>query len=270
MTIKNFCKIILNILIAFFLTVITQIGGVIYLISILLNSEKRSNWRFKRVLFFLILYLLSTYFIVPKIAPIFGRVKIEDTKKLVAHTFITKLLNRNYVTPQLNGVLKNISLELHKEIPTAKVIYLDANFPFINGFPLLPHLSHNNGKKIDLSFLYKTKNGRKTNLKPSNSGYGIFVEPNKNEINQTTICKNNGFFQYDFTKYFTFGSFNQDLKLSEKGTKKLINTILKNKEVSKLFIEPHLKTRLKINNSKIRFHGCKAVRHDDHIHFQIK
>ena len=43
------------------------------------------------------------------------------------------------------------------------------------------------------------------------------------------------------------------------------------KEIRKddnIFIEPHLKNRLKIGNNRIRFHGCKAVRHDDHIHFQ--
>ncbi|MFT5619364.1 MAG: hypothetical protein ACI85I_002607, partial [Arenicella sp.] len=38
----------------------------------------------------------------------------------------------------------------------------------------------------------------------------------------------------------------------------------------KVFIEPHLKTRLGLENySKIRFHGCQAVRHDDHIHVQL-
>ena len=62
----------------------------------------------------------------------------------------------------------------------------------------------------------------------------------------------------------------QKLKISEITTKSLINEILKSDLVNKVFIEPHLKKRLKLNHSKIRFQGCKAVRHDDHIHFQIK
>lgn len=39
--------------------------------------------------------------------------------------------------------------------------------------------------------------------------------------------------------------------------------------IGKLFIEPHLKTRLKLTSNKIRFHGCQAVRHDDHMHVQM-
>jgi len=31
---------------------------------------------------------------------------------------------------------------------------LDANFPFFDGFPILPHLSHNDGNKIDIAFYY--------------------------------------------------------------------------------------------------------------------
>ncbi|WP_243765941.1 hypothetical protein [Polaribacter cellanae] len=150
------------------------------------------------------------------------------------------------------------------------MIYLDANFPFFDGFPLLPHLSHNDGKKIDLSFIYKDNQGNLTNSKPTNSGYGIFEEPKKHEISKTKKCKENGNWQYDFTKYFTFDNSHKNLKLSEKATKTLIQKILMNNNVSKLFIEPHLKTRMGLKDRRIRFHGCQAVRHDDHIHFQIK
>ena len=45
--------------------------------------------------------------------------------------------------------------------------------------------------------------------------------------------------------------------------------MLKNSNTHKIFIEPHLKQRLGIKNQKVRFHGCGAVRHDDHIHLQI-
>jgi hypothetical protein len=61
----------------------------------------------------------------------------------------------------------------------------------------------------------------------------------------------------------------KDLKFSKSATKTLLNNILSNANVSKVFIEPHLKNRIHLNNSKIRFHGCSAVGHDDHIHFQI-
>ena len=58
--------------------------------------------------------------------------------------------------------------------------------------------------------------------------------------------------------------------LDEVHTKQLIRKIIRHKNVKKIFLEPHLKTRLGLQNeSKIRFHGCHAVRHDDHIHIEI-
>jgi hypothetical protein len=269
MKFKAFIKILLHFLLVIILTILTQIGGVIYIISLLFISRKKSKYRVKRTLLFIFLYIICTFFIVPNVAPIFGRTKIEDNHKIRVHNYITKICNRDYVTTKMHAVLTDISSKLYKELPEIKLIYLDANFPFFDGFPLLPHLSHNDGKKIDISFIYEDENG-KTNLKPSRSGYGIFEVPLKGEINQTNICKKNGFWQYDFTKHVTLGTHSQNLKFSKSGTKTLINKILANKNVSKIFIEPHLKARLHLNNSKIRFHGCKAVRHDDHIHLQIQ
>ena len=39
--------------------------------------------------------------------------------------------------------------------------------------------------------------------------------------------------------------------------------------VGKSFIEPHLVQSLQIAHPRIRFQGCRAARHDDHIHFQL-
>ncbi|KAG1649009.1 Xaa-Pro aminopeptidase 3 [Nymphon striatum] len=128
---------------------------------------------------------------------------------------------------------------------------------------------HNDGKKIDLSFIY-TDGGKLSNKKPSISGYGFFEGPKPNEYDQIKTCLDRGNWQYDFTKYFTFGTINSDLNFSEGATKDLILEILKQPSTGKLFVEPHLKTRLNLKNQKIRFHGCQAVRHDDHIHFQLK
>lgn len=270
MKFKFFIKITLHLFLIILLTVLTQIGGIVYLISLCIISNKKSKYLLKRIFFFTILYFLSTFLIVPTIAPHFGRVKIDDNIRIESHNFFTKICNRNYVSPKMHTVLIDVSLKLNKEFPNRKLVYLDANFPFFDGFPLLPHLSHYDGKKIDISFIYETKDGKTTNLKPSNSGYGVFEVPFEGELNQNTICKQNGFWQYDFTKHLTFGTNRKSLKLSNEATKRLIQLILKNDNVSKLFIDPHLKNRLNLNNSKIRFHGCRAVRHDDHIHFQIR
>ncbi|AXT19249.1 hypothetical protein D7030_13495 [Flavobacteriaceae bacterium AU392] len=263
-------KIILHIIIIILLTAVTQIGGIIYLFSLLLIKKKTKKRRLKRIGIFVTLYLFTTYLIVPNLAPTFGREKIKETEFLQAHSFFYKLANRNYVKPELNKAIGRIANEFEKRNSGIKMIYLDANFPFIDKFPLLPHLSHNDGKKIDVSLIYENQNGKLTNKKLSVSGYGAYESPTEKEYDQISICKNKGSWQYDFPKYITFGKINKDIKFSEKGTLELINLILKQNVVEKLFIEPHLKNRLNLRNEKVRFHGCQAVRHDDHIHFQLK
>ena len=248
----------------------TQIGGIIYLISILLIKKSAKRKRLKRIGIFAGLYLLTTLLIVPNVAPIFGREKIKETEFLKAHSFFYILANRNYVQPELNTTLNQIATEFENQNSGIKMVYLDANFPFIDKFPLLPHLSHNDGKKIDVSLIYKNRSGQITNKKPSISGYGVYEKPKAHEYDQNQVCKSRGNWQYDFPKYLTLGTINNDIEFSESGTQELAKLILKQKNIDKLFIEPHLKKRLNLTNEKVRFHGCQAVRHDDHIHFQLR
>ena len=265
---KKVFKAILHIIIFVILTILTQVGGIAYLLSLWLNTVLKRNFKFKPLLIFLVLYLISTVLIVPVIAPIFGREKVQHTENIRPTNYTTVLLNRNYVRPQLNKLLQATTVDLKGS--NIQINYLDANFPFINKFPLLPHLSHNDGKKLDISLVYENIDGELTNQQKSVSGYGVFENPRPNEYNQIDKCLVRGYFQYDYPKYVTFGSINNELKFSTKGTKRLIKSILKNKSLGKLFIEPHLKHRLGLRNSKIRYHGCRAVRHDDHIHIQLK
>jgi hypothetical protein len=261
-------RLLFHILLILLLTILTQIGGVIYLLSILFIKKSIFKYRLKRMLLFSGLYLLSTFLIVPYLAPFFGRQKIENNYRIQNQSFFTILCNRNYVTPELHEMLVDTSLHLNKWFPNTQLVYLDANFPFFDGFPLLPHLSHNDGKKIDLSFVYNDANGEPTNEKPSNTGYGVFENPRLGEINQTQICKDNGGWQYDFPKYLTLGS-TDELTVNTDQTKKLIQLVAQHPKVKKIFLEPHLKKRWQLNSNKIRFHGCKAVRHDDHIHVEL-
>jgi len=249
---------------------LTQLGGVIYFIAVLIVKRSSSKYRLKRLIIFALFYLIATLFFVPIFAPIFGREKIKKFEHVEARTFLTDLLNRNYVRPELNASLQRIAIELNKKHPEIKLVYLDANFPFINKFPLVPHLSHSDGKKIDISLIYKNDQGKLTNEKPTVSGYGFYEGPARGEYNQIKRCLEKGNWQYDFPKYLTFGTINSKLTFAEKATKDLILEILKQSSTGKVFIEPHLKTRLNLKNRKIRFHGCQAVRHDDHIHFQLR
>lgn len=251
-------------------TLVSQVGGIVWLINYgYFRWPKRGVSRTRQFCVFLLLYLLATFLIVPPLARLGGRVPLPITKSknLRPHNYITPLLNRHYVKPQLRQQLIGIAQEINANNPAHKVSYLDANFPFVDGFPLLPHLSHNDGRKVDLSFYY-TKDKKKGNLKPARSGYGQFVEPKPTEFNQTADCLSRGYGPYAYTKHLTLGS-RDDLEFDAASTKQLVNLIIQEPLTQKLLIEPHLKHRLQLTHPKVRFQGCHAVRHDDHIHYQI-
>jgi hypothetical protein len=254
-------KIILHILVIAILTAISQIGGIIYLAVILICNNKKEKYRLRRLGLFLGIYLLFTFMIVPLLAQIWGRERIRNTEFVKAHSFYTILLNRNYVRPELNKAMQEIGKQLNNAQKGIQLVYLDASFPFINGFPLLPHLSHSDGKKVDVSLVYQNKNGEITNKKPSISGYGVFANPRKKEYNAIKYCKQQGHWQYDFTKYLTLGRINRNIEFSEKGTRSLLKAIAQQPEIGKIFIEPHLKSRLGVQSKKNSFswmHSCQA------------
>lgn len=263
---KPFLKIALHVIVFTFLTIITQIGGIIYLVAFFLAKKQTYILKYSLLIIFPIVYLFATFLVIPFVAPLFGRERVLHSETIKPSNYTTVLLNRNYVRPKLNKLLTNTS----KNLKGIKIHYLDANFPFVNKFPLLPHLSHNDGKKIDLSLIYETLEGVISPCQKSVSGYGVFEAPKNNESNQIEKCKTNGYFQYDYPKYLTFGKINSSLNFSKVGTRALIHSLLKNNSLEKLFIEPHLKQRLDIQDSRVRYHGCRAVRHDDHIHIQVK
>ncbi|MCD2260471.1 hypothetical protein [Psychroserpens luteolus] len=244
------------------LTIVTQVGGIIWILS----SITAIRYKKKKRYVFPVIYLAFNLLIVPPIAKYFGREQLPIiSSHLKPKNYIYPLLFRNYVDPELKQLLEHTAEDL-KYHPMV-ITYLDANFPFFDGFPLLPHLSHNDGKKIDISFQYLDNDGKPTNKKPSVSGYGVYVKENGT---YSTKCRDQGYWQYNFPKYLTFGTIN-DLELDKNNTAILIQKLLEHPKSQKLFIEPYLKDALSLNHySKIRFHGCQAVRHDDHIHLQIR
>lgn len=262
----KFIKFGLVLIGACLLTVGTQIGGILFLICYFVYTKSSG----KHLLSFFVLYLLATFVMIPLLAPSFGREPIKTSESVKIYMFLTQLANRNYVVPQINSTLEEVSANLRKEYPHTVIHCLDANFPFWDGFPLAPHLSHNDGKKLDISLLYEDQEGKVVNHKPSRSGYGIFEHPTSQEYDQIEVCKNKGYWQYDFSKYLSLGTTHENLRMSTSATKRLVVEILKRKEISKVFIEPHLRQRMSVTHPKLRYHGCKAVRHDDHIHLQVK
>lgn len=258
---------------------LTQVGGLIYLLSFSTYKfiDKWTENKYFQVVLrftsFLTIYCLTTFLIVPFIAKPLGRVPLPftETNNLQPLNILTCFLNRNYVRPELKQTAFDVAKQMNEKSPGTTINYLDANFPFINKFPLFPHLSHNDGKKLDLSFCYiDNKTSQPTNLCPSFIGYGICEEPLSGEKNTSDFCSENGYWQYSILRKVIPQGNKQNFTFDSNKTKDLINLFASQQTIGKIFIEPHLKTRMKLTTDKIRFHGCQAVRHDDHIHIQLK
>ena len=159
---------------------------------------------------------------------------------------------------------------MSEKFPGTTVNYLDANFPFIDHFPLFPHLSHNDGRKLDLAFFYDDKADMDSNECPSFIGYGVSEDPLPGEENTAVFCARKGYWQYSFLTAVVPQGNKADFTFDAERTGALINLLASSEGIGKIFIEPHLKQRLRLKSAKIRFHGCQAVRHDDHIHVQLK
>jgi hypothetical protein len=219
----------------------------------------------------LLMYLFFTAILVPLLAPVFGRVSLPVFTSANAPvkpvSLFTCLMNRHYVQEELGRILEEISLDLGKEV---QIVYLDANFPFINGFPLLPHKSHDDGKKVDIAFIYTSLEGDILNKGKGFLGYGVIEYPKSNEFDQAAACHSKGYWQYSLLEKVAFQRSSPKYTFSNAHNRQLIRLLTTDNRVGKIFIEPHLKQRLGLGKyDKIRFHGCAAVRHDDHIHIQL-
>lgn len=210
---------------------------------------------------FLGLYLAASTVALPRIAPHFGREALPcfagSERHLQAQSIVYCLANRNYVRPQVKLALRDIADKMAERFPGTTVTYFDANFPFADGFPLLPHLSHKDGRKLDLALFYQ---GRKAGgAWPF--GYWAFTQP---PPRTDTPCARDGLLRWNM-------AWLQPLlpahSLDDSRTRGLIETILA-KTPQKILLEPHLVRRLHLEGRGILFAGCHAARHDDHVHIQ--
>ncbi|MFT5512868.1 MAG: uncharacterized membrane protein (UPF0136 family), partial [Bacteroidia bacterium] len=203
-------KLIGRIIWFFTLTIVTQVGGVVYIINFFVSQKlfgkRKWSW-LKRQTLFMAMYLFVSVLIIPPLAQLNKRKPLPFVKTTVLkpQNWLIPLCNRHYVHNELHDVIIQVAMDFNEQstdkVGTLKLNYLDANFPFIDGFPLLPHLSHNDGLKLDLAFRYESKGERPPmNQTVSLFGYGVYEGPEPGEINQTEICLKTSW-QYDMTKY---------------------------------------------------------------------
>lgn len=235
------------------LTVLTQIGGLAWVLSLFFR---------RRLAAFVLAYAAMTIATV-WVAPQFGRVALScfGDGPLRMQSWMYCALNRNYVAPQLADVLRRTADEMHRRFPGAQTLVLDANFPFSDGFPLLPHLSHDDGEKADLAFFYRDETGYLRGATRSPIGYFAFEQgPTQCAPKWPTLRWDFAFLQPVWPDY----------GLDLERNRAVLQILSNDRRIGKILLEPHLVQKLNAAHPRIRFQGCRAARHDDHIHLQLR
>jgi hypothetical protein len=253
-------------LIVALLTLLTQIGGVAHLAALLATRRWRRGSRCRRAASLaaatILIYVTASIAIVPPLAGQFGRVRIP----CATSTLVGCALNRTYARPQLADLIESMNAQLARESPGSRITVLDAGFPFFDGFPLPPHLSHDDGRKVDLAYFYRDATGQSiARGSPSPVGYFHFQQPRPGDREP---CAGR------FTPLRWSVAWLQPREpvwiLDEERTRAMIQWLRARPEVTRIFIEPHLADRLGVDGGKVRFQGCAAARHDDHIHVEVR
>lgn len=235
------------------LTLLTQLGGLAWLLAQVFRRKLAG---------FLLAYValsVSAVFV----APSFGRVALScfDQGPLQVQSAFYCALNRTYVAPQLRDVLHDVAQQMDQQYPGTVTVVLDGNFPFFDGFPLLPHLSHDDGDKVDLAFYYRDAAGYLPGATRSPLGYFAFEDgPTDCPPRWLTL-------RWDLAP---LQSLWRDYAPDVPRNAALLRLLTQDDRVGRTFVEPHLAQTWGVSHPKIRFQGCRAARHDDHIHTQLK
>ncbi|MBH1974034.1 MAG: hypothetical protein I8H94_03055 [Rhodobacteraceae bacterium] len=234
------------------LTILSQIGGLAWLIALAFR---------RRLLAFMISYA-ALWGIAFALAPAFGRVALPcfgDTLRMQSPIYC--LLARNYVSPELEAVARDAATKVAQEYPGTVTLALDGGFPFLDGMPLLPHMSHDDGDKLDFAFYYSWDGEYLPGVTRSPIGYWAFEPDGRSECPPVVLTArwNLPWLQLLFPDY----------ALNSERTAALARALMADPRIGKVFLEPPLAARLGITGAKLRFQGCRAARHDDHIHAQL-
>ncbi len=269
---------VILILLVVILTAATQIGGALLWLSVpLLEAGVRRlpgprAWRvFAAAGLFAAIYVAASLVVVPPLAARFGRVPLPcgfgGESALGPLTSATCLLNRHYATPRARDTLREVSRRLAATEPGRRLSYLDAGFPFLSRFPMLPHLSHGDGRKVDIAlpFLDPATGRPAAGRAPSPIGYWGYVPP---APGAALPCDGpTSWLRWDFD---WLQPLLPELQLDAEALAALLGELTASPRVTRVLVEPHLAARVGAGHRKIRFQGCGAARHDDHVHVEFR
>ncbi|MDX8348266.1 hypothetical protein SLH49_09725 [Cognatiyoonia sp. IB215446] len=248
------------------LTALTQLGGLAWGLALLLRM---AFGRF--LLSFLIVYLGLTV-VAHYTAPLAGREPLPcldaGPNQIAVLNPLYCALNRHYVNPAMKAHADALSAHIHESFPGTRTRALDASFPFIDGFAMLPHLSHDDGNKLDLAFYYTDQHGEyRLGQTKSFIGYWGFEQPGPGDP-QPCASDTGISLRWDVA---WAQPYLRDWPLDAARTGEALRWLADNPVGNdyKIFVEPYLAERLGVSSDTIRFQGCSAARHDDHIHLEF-
>ena len=234
------------------LTALTQLGGLAWGLALL------TPWRWR---IFPLMYL-GFWAAAQVLAPLAGREALPCTgAPLRMQSAFYCIALRNFVAPDLADLAGDAASRVAAQHPGTATLALDGGFPF-SGLPMLPHLSHADGRKLDFAFFYQSPDGP---YLPGQTraplAYFAF------ETLETPTCPPAwATLRWDLR---WMQALYPDRPLEPVRTASLVRALLDDPRLGKLFMEPPLADRLGLSDPRLRFQGCRAARHDDHIHIQL-
>ncbi|WP_354001959.1 hypothetical protein [Stagnihabitans tardus] len=155
---------------------------------------------------------------------------------------------------------QDLAQHMEAQFPGTVTLTLDGSFPLFDGVPLLPHLSHDDGEKLDLAYYYEGAEGYVPGRTRSPLGYFAFEQgPTDCPPRRLTLRWDLDWLQGLFP----------DLALDRTRTAEALRVLGQDPRLGRIFVEPHLRESLSVGGARFGFQGCRAARHDDHIHIQL-
>ncbi len=250
------------------LTVLTQLGG--FALWPLMGSSRllRSNGRrYLLVAAAVASYSLVMFVLAPVLAGLGGRVRLPclDRGSLRPRSLLYCATGRNFVAARLRDDAVAIAREVERARPGTAVYYLDGGFPVGAGFPMLPHLSHGDGRRLDLALYFLHADGSPAS--PGGSPIGYFGYA-RMPAGRTAACPA-GWRDLRWDLPWLQRSW-RSRDLDAERTAVLVRAVVELPGIRAILLEPHIRDRLDVTSSKIRFQGCGAARHDDHVHLEVE
>jgi hypothetical protein len=240
------------------LTLLTQVGGLAWLIALAL----RRRFRFLPAL---LLAYAAIWLAAVNLAPAFGRVPLPcrgEALRMQSAFYCVTL--RHFVVPELAEAAADAAARVAQTFPGTVTLALDGGFPFAAA-PMLPHLSHGDGRSLDVAFFYTGPDGAYLPGRTRSAlGYFAFEgvaagEPDPCLPAWPTLRWSLGWLQPLWP----------DRPLEALRTRALVLALAEDRRIGRLFLEPPLAARLGLSHPRLGIQGCRAARHDDHLHVQL-